>query len=192
MAAINPPNVFARPLAGAPLVEGVFPLYTFGNQPIFDKVTGRFQTTDFVTNPKSYIINRIIQPVTDVDKLMRTTQMLVSPTDFANIAVTSTGTKILFTAAAWTRYYVKFVNAILNTGTFTQNQLGLQEPAGRAMLVKSFTSAASIFYTSTDKDFILEPGWSIYTNVDAKTVNGDMIVQLLMEVELVGASPQGS
>jgi len=102
------------------------------------------------------------------------------------IAVTATGYLSLWVVQFWTRLWG--MNAQLNSGTFTFSGLYLFDERGvvdkYGIPLKGLATTANILYL-TPADLpagkLLMPGWRIATYVDAKTINGDIVVTLLLQ-----------
>lgn len=119
-----------------------------------------------------------IQPVTDADRLLR------APTLRREVVqATGVGSLKMVTVPDGERWGVSFTRAVKASGTFTHNEFIVVDPAGNTMLINPYTATAGSELKEWATEMVLDQGWSLNVNIDTHSVNGNLQMDLLYELE---------
>jgi len=147
------------------------------------KLETRFNLMESANRPGTWQLSPLLIPVVDTGPLLRDLRI----SSIVDVAVSSTGAKVVFTVPQGKRWTIRALDGGLQTGTFTINQFLVFDPALKyvAIYVEA-TGAATSLYTGLfylPAGLTLPAGWTIRINVNTKAVNGTLFADVLYEEE---------
>jgi len=147
------------------------------SKPFVSRVIRKFQLEDTQRKPEDPQFLPFVQPVTDVDQLLRETKLSGTVT----LAITGSGGVTCHTVPAGKRWKVLYWRLSKASGTFTfSDHIVFDDGGSNYMVIKVATASTLSLYS--DKSFTIETGFTLRTDI-AWTVNGNLESTLMYEEE---------
>lgn len=153
--------------------------YTWASKEVFARLQNRFQLADYALDPSNaFWVPHYVQPVTNVDELLRTPDVLVGTTT----GLTGTGQKVVYTVAKGKRLTLMAYYMAQSGGDKNLQGIRLLDPAGHGIIVQTQTAAISIKGELTH-GYILDEDWQIGTDLSAGVADSQVAYGFYVLVE---------
>ncbi len=150
--------------------------FLFVGKVIQDKLYKRFKLRDYPPIADNLVFSKLILPVTQMDRLLQTIEIKNS----GDITVDSTGAKTFFTIPTREIWTILAIRLHLSTGAYTFTQISIRDDKNVKELALDVFSATADHSFSPGQPLPLEHDWLIKGYVNAKTVNGNARMDMLI------------
>lgn len=139
---------------------------------IIPRLFSRLKLQEFTD--QVFALDETVSPVTNIDDLLKTYNVTLRGT--YTVAVSGTGQLYVFTVPAGKRWKLNAIMMYLSTGTWTVNQILVDDGTTNAGLeIKTYSTAVTNLAEMISADIRLEPGWKIGFYVDTFTGAGNLV-----------------
>jgi len=152
-------------------------MYSYTSVEILQRLIGRFDLQSYPIDPnKAFVIPHYIQPVTDVDRLLRTTKIYEKSS-----SVTGNGNVTLFTCPVGKKWEVVSVEVDKQAGDYNIDTLKLRDLSATGVVIM-------VLATMTDDDLLrtfeqpipMEEGDTLLMSVSSYVGTGAYVAYILV------------
>ena len=141
----------------------------------------KFQLTDESSSEPPLMLNQVISPVIDVQKLL-----VKSTAKTSTKTISGTGLVVCHTVPSGEKWTISHIWAYKSSGTFTMDEIHIARQyyltTGLDFRIFSATALSSIGYF-LPHPIVLLPSDQIAISISAFTLGGDLIINVLCDVE---------